>query len=72
MLTILAKIKIGCFSLTNPRWGLVNHTEGVPPKGQEAPKGAGRKKKTRRQFWPKSRLKWPKLLRTRVRTLNVA
>ena len=40
------QIKIGCFfSLTNPQRGLVNHTEGVPRRGQEAPKGAGRKKK---------------------------
>ena len=41
------------------------------------PKGAGRKE-TRRQFWPKWRLKWPKLKivrtrtrYTRVRALNV-
>ena len=33
------------FSLTNPQRGWLITPEGCAPKGQEAPKGAGRKRK---------------------------
>ena len=49
------------FSLTNPLRGLVNHTRRVCPEGVKRPRRVPVEKKTRRQFWPKSRLKWPKL-----------
>ena len=61
------------FSLTNPLRGLVNHTRRVCPEGSRGPEGCRSKKETRRQFWPKSRLKWPKLyVHVHVHALNVA
>ena len=52
-----------CFFSFNqpPNGGLVNHTRRVCPEGSRGPEGCRSKKETRRQFWPKSRLKWPKL-----------
>ena len=63
------------FFLTNPRWGWL-----ITPFGVKRPRRVPvEKRKTSRQFWPKWRLKWPKLYAhvvphtyTRVRALNVS